>query len=98
MRKMKIGILTGISLLAWCFSLPAQEKVAPAGMGVVYSLDQFGPVDGASVNQTYQKATEVILANGGGVLVLPEKTAAGWVPRNNSQKSWRRPAPPAPCT
>jgi len=72
--------------------------VAPAGLGPVYSLDQFGPVGtAAEAEKAFQKASEDIIASGGGVLVIPAKAPKGWRPKNTRQDMWRRPAPPEPA-
>ncbi len=74
----------------------APAKVAPALPGATYSLEQFGPVASpADAEKAFRKASEDIIAAGGGVLVIPAEAAASWKPVNNTQEQWRKPAPPA---
>ncbi|MBI2191480.1 MAG: hypothetical protein HYU36_05800 [Planctomycetes bacterium] len=91
-----------LSLVASWTSVMAQTSndaaasAAPAGLGPVYSLDQFGPMSTADeAEKAYQKASADIIAAGGGVLVIPAKAPPGWRPKNNSQAEWRKPPPPA---
>lgn len=68
-----------------------------AGTGPVFQLDQFGPVGSATeATATLQKASKEIIAAGGGIVIIPAKTAADWHPANNSQHTIRIPEPPAP--
>jgi len=69
-----------------------------AGTGPVYQMDQFGPVGSVTeANAAFQKASDDILAAGGGILIIPSKTAPLWHAANNSQHSYRIPAAPAPA-
>ena len=104
MRNMQRAIVSALGLVMLCLPLRAQTEggsatnVRPAGLGPVYSLDQFGPcATAAESEQTFQKASADILAAGGGVVVIPTAAAPGWVPQNNSQREWRKPAPPDPA-
>ena len=104
MLKIKHTIVIGLSLVVSCLSLMAQTEaniatnVLPVGLGPVYSLDQFGPcATAADADKTFQKASDDIIAAGGGVVVIPAKAAPGWKPKNNSQHEWRKPAAPAPA-
>jgi hypothetical protein len=46
---------------------------------------------------TLQKAAEAMIAQGGGVLIIPASAPADWQPENLSQTAWRQPEPPAPA-
>jgi len=84
-----------LMLVSLCFggALPAQTN-SPS-----YSLDQFGPVDTLpAAEATFQKATQAIIAAGGGVLLIPQHTLATWKPKNISQTPWWSPPLPAPST
>ena len=101
MLRIKCGIIVGISLLAASLPLRAQDKAAaiaglPANQSAMYSLDQFGPVSTpAEAEATFQKASTDLIAAGGGVIVIPAKAAAGWLPKNNTQHELRTPEAPA---
>ena len=109
MRPMKRAMVLVTGLLVACLPLRAQTNAnltptalttngLPAGLGPVYSLDQFGPCGTAAIaDQTFQKASAEILAAGGGVVVIPTTAAAGWTPQNTTQHEWRKPAPPDPA-
>lgn len=76
----------------------SDSAVAPAVAGAVYSLDQFGPVETpADAERAFQKAATDIINSGGGVLVIPARTALAWKPTNNTQRVWRKPPPPEPA-
>lgn len=99
---MKHLICLAIGLVFGSISLAAQvpadegENPTPIGAGSVYSLDQFGPVESmADAEKTFQKASQDIIAAGGGVLVVPMQTAPQWKARNNSQEIFRKPPAPA---
>lgn len=63
------------------------------------SLDQFGPVDTPSAAEAaFKKAVRTLESTGGGVLVIPVATAAGWTPTNQTQEQLRMPPPPLPAT
>jgi len=99
---MKSAVVAPFIVLAFLASSNAQTpestppKTIPAALGAVYSLDQFGavisPVD---AEKAFRKASQDIIASGGGMLVIPAGTAPGWKPQNNTQEQWRKPAPPA---
>lgn len=71
---------------------PGSEAVKAS---TVVSLEQFGPVGSpAQAEAAFKKASEDLIAAGGGVIVIPAHAARGWTPKNNSQDQWRKPAPP----
>ncbi len=87
-----------VCLAAIITALTVTAGADPSGKGVVYSLDQFGPIGSPSdADATLQKASAAIIAQGGGVLVIPKEAPAAWRPENTSQGIWRKPAPPAPA-
>ena len=94
-------VLTGISLMAACLPMMGQTNATgvatpalPDNNGI-YSLDQFGPVGTpANAESTFRMASSNIMAAGGGVILIPTKAAANWVPKNTTQEQWRKPAPP----
>jgi hypothetical protein len=80
---------------AWGEKREKSEPTAEAKPGLVVSLEQFGPVESAAqATATFKKASDDLIAAGGGVIVIPMHAAKGWTPRNNGQEQWRRPAPP----
>jgi hypothetical protein len=94
-------VLTGISLMAACLPMMGQtnatgvETPAMPDNNGIYSLDQFGPVGTpANAENTFRVASSNIIAAGGGVILIPTKAAANWVPKNTTQEQWRKPAPP----
>ncbi|MEI7435216.1 MAG: hypothetical protein WCL16_00240 [bacterium] len=103
MFKVNRVMSAAIGLIALGLPLTAltstNTAVAPSGANdAIYSLEQFGPVETAtSANQTLQTASEAIIAAGGGIILIPANAAAGWTPRNNSQKELRIPPPPDPA-
>ncbi len=99
---MKSPLLASIALLSSLVAAIAQTPPAvapsasPLPAGPTFSLEQFGAVKTpGDAEKAYQKASEDIIAAGGGVLVIPGDAAAGWKPKNNTQEQWRKPAPPA---
>ena len=94
-----LWLATGVALSAWAQAPAAASSTAApaAGAGPFYSLEKFGPVETASNAQdTLRKASEAVMATGGGVIVIPVNAASGWTPKNNSQRELRIPAPPEP--
>lgn len=90
-----------VTMLAACLSRGAATNapVADKAADGIYDLDQFGPVTTrALADETFARASSNIIAAGGGVLLIPDHAAAGWVPRNESQQVWRKPEAPAPAT
>jgi hypothetical protein len=95
--------LAGVTLFAFLSTGLAQKPAAapekpalPATTSGAYSLDQFGPIGSpADAEKAFQKASEDIIAAGGGVLFIPDSAAKGWQPKNNTQDQWRKPPPPA---
>lgn len=76
---------------------PPADAPKPMAAGLVYTLDQFGKVDTAAAAQAaFEVASKQLIAAGGGVIVIPAHTVAGWTPKNTTQEEWRSPAPPAP--
>ena len=89
-RQIRAFILVS---LCWIGALHAQTNLPS------YSLDQFGPVNTLPVAEaTFQKASQDIIAAGGGVLLIPTNTVATWKPKNISQTPWWSPPLPAPTT
>lgn len=91
-----------LSMILSTFAEPAKpeaaEAIKPAGLGPVYSLEQFGTVTTrADAEKAFQHASKDILAAGGGVLVIPAETHVSWQPHNVGQSAWRTPPPPAPA-
>ncbi len=93
-----------VSLVMWALCalalgpvLAAEEPPAPAGL--VYLLDQFGPIGKpAEAEATLKKASEELIAKGGGVIIIPANAPENWTPTNLGQTAWREPPPPAPAT
>ena len=95
-----VAVLCGLTMNAAAQTADpdSDRPVAPAGLGPVYSLDQFGSVaTPAEAERSFQKASEDIVAAGGGVLVIPAQTPRNWRAKNNTQGIWRTPPPPAPA-
>ncbi len=94
-------LLAGALGVAALFPVLAQDAAPAAGVapaGLVYSLDQFGPLGtAAQADAAVQKATEEMVARGGGVLIIPPEAPDNWQPTNLSQTQWRNPEPPAPA-
>ena len=96
MTKIINGLVTGIFLLAGGLPLSAQTNSAPAGLGTLYSLEQFGPVGSPEqADKTFQKASADIIAAGGGIIVIPAQAPPMWTPNNTTQHELRTPAAPA---
>ena len=96
MTKIINGLVTGIFLLAGGLRLSAQTNSAPAGLGTLYSLEQFGPVSSPEqADKTFQKASADIIAAGGGIIVIPAQAPLTWTPNNTTQHELRTPAAPA---
>ena len=90
-RKACGGVV--LMVLAACLAAFAQEE---RGGAVAHDLSEFGPVaTPVQAQAAFQKATEELLAAGGGVLLIGADAAEGWVPENISQQVWRQPQPPA---
>ena len=78
-------------------SNPASVHAEPAGPAVYY-LNQFGKVNTPKDAQTaFEAASEAIQNGGGGLLIIPNDTVAGWVPKNQGQHELRIPPAPAPA-
>ena len=95
MKKTLFAIATACACAACPPCMPAADGDPVA---VVRSLDAYGPVGTvAQAGATFAKATEEILAGGGGVLVIPATAAGKWLPSSPLQEEWRKPPPPAPA-
>jgi hypothetical protein len=68
------------------------------GAGPVYSLAQFGPLGTPQQADTaFTNASALLIASGGGVLIIPAEAPKGWSPKNNTQGVWLNPGAPAPA-
>ena len=86
--------------MQWCQTTSAGELVAapPESLaaGLVYSLEQFGKVAvGTEAQATYEKASQQIIAAGGGVLLIPAAADQRWKPSSIPQNQWQSPEAPA---
>lgn len=93
-RNYMSGILAITMAVSLC-SAPVRAQVKPgeettnndpAKAVACYLLNQFGSlVTPASANEAFAKASESILAAGGGLVLIPTNAPAGWMPRNTGQ-------------
>ena len=83
-------------VLAQTDEVDSATKAGSVGAGLVYSLEQFGAVTNVvAAEAAFQKASNEIIAGGGGILLIPVNTIAAWKPKNNTQHEIRIPAAPA---
>ncbi len=93
---MKNRIIVGICLLTLSTGLRAQTNAPAAKDAAIFSLEQFGPVNSVDTAEaTFQKASDAIIAAGGGIIVIPAQVPDSWVPKNTSQHELRTPTAPA---
>jgi len=100
-RSVVIAALLAVGLIA---PLSAEDRTAPSmpKFGLMYSLEQFGPVDNATqAEQTFEAALKVIETIGGGTLYIPAKVSTSarlhnsnrWShsinPTSNDLRDWR---------
>ncbi|MHB9023032.1 MAG: hypothetical protein ACYC7E_02495 [Armatimonadota bacterium] len=85
-----------LALAVAAVAVPAAEPAPPAG--TVRTLTEFGPIaTPAQAEATLKKAAEALIAQGGGILIIPINAPASWMPENITQGTWRTPPPPAPA-
>jgi len=92
-KETKVSATTGTA------SVPAGNPgpAEPAGSAVYY-LNQFGKIKTPQGAQAaFEAASEAIQNGGGGLLIIPNDTVAGWVPKNQGQHELRIPPAPAPA-
>ncbi len=77
---------------------PAVTGAETTGLSAVYYLSQFGKVNTPQNAQAaFEAASDAIQAAGGGLLIIPTETVAGWIPKNQAQHEIRIPPAPAPA-
>ncbi|MHB9130326.1 MAG: hypothetical protein ACYDBB_04430 [Armatimonadota bacterium] len=70
----------------------------PAMASGTHLLSEFGKISTpAEADAALEKAAKAMLAEGGGLLIIPKDAPADWDPVNISQEAWRKPEPPAPA-
>ncbi|MHB9023033.1 MAG: hypothetical protein ACYC7E_02500 [Armatimonadota bacterium] len=93
------GLLVGAGVWLTLGTAVAQDgTLLPSPVTGAYSLEQFGPITtAAQAEETLAKAAKILIAQGGGFLIIPMHAPANWRPENISQGTWRTPPPPAPA-
>ena len=86
-----------ILILLLMLTVTARAQVT-SSVPDVRILSEFGGIaTPQQAQETFNKASDTLLAEGGGVLVIPAGAPSGWDPQNSSQTAWRDPKPPAPA-